>query len=147
VAVAPGPAIVGLQDLDDEPGIGAFWGEVHTRVHQRLGALGAITNSSIRDLDVLAPGFQILAGEIGPSHAWIRLEGIGLPVSVCGLDVQDNDLIHADHHAAVRIPYQVAADIPAAVGCIMAREKVPLDLYAGDFSLASLQKIVGGRIK
>ncbi|MEQ8370901.1 MAG: RraA family protein [Alphaproteobacteria bacterium] len=147
VAAAPGPAIVVLEDLDDEPGIGAFWGEVHTRVHLRLGALGAITNGSMRDLHMLAPGFQILAGEIGPSHAWIRVEEIGLPVTVCGLSVTDDDLIHADRHGAVVIPHHVAAAIPAAVGRIMAKEKVILDLCAGDFSLDALRRTVGGAIE
>ena len=37
--------------------IGAFWGEVHTAVHKGLGALGAITNGSYRDIPDSAPGF------------------------------------------------------------------------------------------
>ena len=58
----PGPTIVVIEDLDPEPGFGAFWGEVNTAVHKGLGVLGCITNGSIRDLDMIATDFQLLAG-------------------------------------------------------------------------------------
>src|SRR3546814_18647638 len=68
VATRPGPTIVVIQDLDSEPGFGAFWGEVNTAIHKGLGALGGVTDGSIRDLDPCAPGFPLLAGKVGPSH-------------------------------------------------------------------------------
>ena len=77
VAKPPQPAIVVIQDLDPEPGFGAFWGEVNTAIHKGLGLLGCITNGSIRDLDVIAPEFQLLAGMVAPSHAWVRVETLG----------------------------------------------------------------------
>ena len=40
VAKADLPTIIVLQDLDDTPGYGAWWGEVHSTVHKALGALG-----------------------------------------------------------------------------------------------------------
>ena len=33
-----------------------------------------ITDGSIRDIPQWAPGFQALAGSIGPSHAWVHAE-------------------------------------------------------------------------
>ena len=50
VAAGPMPTIAVIQDLDPQPGIGAFWGEVQTTVHKGLGVLGAVTNGSFRDL-------------------------------------------------------------------------------------------------
>ena len=50
VADASLPTVVVLQDLDDRPGYGAFWGEVNTNIHMRLGAVGCVTNGSFRDL-------------------------------------------------------------------------------------------------
>src|SRR5580704_15891852 len=63
------PTIAVIQDIDDRPGFGAFWGEVQTTVHAGLGVAGCVTNGSFRDIDMLAPGFQIVGGRIGPSHA------------------------------------------------------------------------------
>lgn len=123
VAAAPGaPTIAVIQDLDDPPGFGAFWGEVNTTVHKGLGCLGCITNGSIRDLDLLAPGFQLLAGSVGPSHAWVHLEAIGIDVEVHGARVCHGDLVHADRHGAVVIPFEAAARLPEAIELCGRRE-------------------------
>ena len=65
-----GPRITVIQDIDGpDVGYGAFWGEVQSNVHKALGCLGVITDGSIRDIPQWAPGFQALAGSVGPSHA------------------------------------------------------------------------------
>ena len=136
----PRPSIVVVQDLDDPAGFGAMWGEVNTAVHKGLGALGVITNGSVRDIDQFAPGFQALAGSIGPSHAWVSPVGWGEPVDVHGMTVRHGDLIHADRHGAVVIPHDVAANIPAAVDLLVRKEKVILDVArASDFSIDQLR--------
>ena len=66
VADAAMPTIVVIQDLDDRPGYGAFWGEVHTNLHRKLGALGCVTNGSFRDLAASAKDFQIIGGPRRP---------------------------------------------------------------------------------
>ena len=73
-----GPRITVIQDIDGaDVGYGAFWGEVQSNVHKALGCLGVITDGSIRDIPQWAPGFQALAGSIGPSHAWVHAENFG----------------------------------------------------------------------
>ncbi len=122
VASAPLPTITVLQDLDPDPGFGAFWGEVNTAIHKGLGVAGCITNGSIRDLDLVAPEFQLLAGKVGPSHAWVRVEEIEVPVEVHGMAVAHGDLIHADRHGAVVIPLELVERIPAAIELLTRRE-------------------------
>jgi regulator of RNase E activity RraA len=128
VAAGPGPRVAVIQDLDPRPGFGAFWGEVNSAVHKGLGCLGGITNGSIRDLDDLAPGFQLLAGEVGPSHAHVHVCDFGVQVNVHGMTVSDGDLIHADRHGAVVVPAATVRELPAAVDLITRREKVILDV-------------------
>ena len=120
----PKPSIVVIQDLDDANGYGSFWGEVNSNIHKGLGCLGVITNGSIRDLPVCAEGFQMLAGVVGPSHAYVHLEAIGGPVTVAGMPVKPGDLIHADQHGAVVIPHAVARQVPEAAARIARREAV-----------------------
>ena len=122
IAASPGPTVTVIQDLDPAPGYGAFWGEVNSAVHWGLGCLGCITNGSFRDVDDLAPGFQILGGKIGPSHAFGHIVATGQPVEVHGLRVEHNDLIHADQHGAVVIPTAAAAELPAAIDLVIRRE-------------------------
>jgi regulator of RNase E activity RraA len=122
VAAAPQPSIVVIQDLDDIVGFGAFWGEVQTNVHQALGCLGTITNGSIRDLPAVAPGFQMLAGSVAPSHAFVHVVDYGLNVNIHGMAVKSGDLIHADRHGAVVVPVNAIDGMKAASEKLAANE-------------------------
>jgi hypothetical protein len=44
-------------------------------IHRAFGArvLGCVMNGSFRELDMIAPGFQIIGGRIGPSHAHVHM--------------------------------------------------------------------------
>lgn len=137
------PRIVVLQDLDDTPGYGAWWGEVHSLVHQSLGALGCVTNGSFRDTAMLAPGFQILGGKIGPSHAHVHLVDFGRPVNVGGMNTGHDDVIHADLHGAVVVPDDCVRRLPAAIDLVSRREKVIMDICkAPGFTPAKLRAAV-----
>jgi regulator of RNase E activity RraA len=127
VAEGPGPTITVIQDIDPEPGFGAWWGEVNSHVHRGLGSLGVITNGSIRDLDAWAEGFQALAGRVGPSHAYVHVVDHAVPVTVAGMAVRPGDLLHADRHGVVVVPHDVAAAVPEAVERLAAAEKVLID--------------------
>ena len=128
VAKGPAPSIVVIQDLDGpRRGFGAFWGEVNTAIHKGLGCLGCVTDGSIRDLDQVAPGFQLLADRIGPSHAHVHLVDFGGQVVVAGMQVKDGDLIHADRHGAVTIPFAVADKVAGAAALLQKREAVILE--------------------
>jgi len=143
VADAAFPTVVVLQDLDDRPGFGAWWGEVHSTVHKALGALGCVTNGSFRDVDMLAPGFQIIGGRIGPSHAHVHLVDFGKPVNVFGMNVGHDDVIHADFHGAVVIPADAVRKLPDAIALSARREKVILDICADPgFTPAKLREAV-----
>lgn len=148
VARGPGPTVMVIQDIDPRPGFGAWWGEVNTTVHKALGCLGCVTNGSIRDLDMLAPGFQLLAGEVGPSHAYVHVVDFGGVVNVYGMSVRHGDLIHADRHGAVVVPLAVARELPEAVDLMTRREKVILDACARpDFDIEVLKRAIAESAK
>lgn len=143
VADAQFPSVVVLQDIDDKPGYGAWWGEVHSTVHKALGALGCVTNGSFRDCDMLALGFQIVGGRIGPSHAHVHLVDFGKPVNVFGMNVAHGDVVHADFHGAAVIPPEAVRKLPDAIALCSRREKVILDVCASpDFSPAKLRSAI-----
>ena len=124
----PRPSLTVIQDLDGpDIGFGAFWGEVQTNVHQALGSIGTVTDGCVRDLDAMAKGFFVLAGSVMPSHAYVELVDFGGTVSIHGMVVRHNDLIHADRHGAVVIPHAVAKKVPEAARLLARREKVLLD--------------------
>jgi regulator of RNase E activity RraA len=117
VGAEPRPSVVVIEDKDEPAGYGAFWGEVQTNVHKALGCLGTITNGSVRDIPQVAEGFQMLAGSISPSHAYVHVVDFGVPVTIHGMAVQSGDLIHADRHGAVIVPVdKIDAMKPALEG-------------------------------
>jgi regulator of RNase E activity RraA len=123
VAAKPNPSIVVIEDLDGEhAGYGAFWGEVQSNVHKALGCLGTVTNGSIRDIPMIPAGFQMLAGSIGPSHAFVHIVEFAGPVNVHGMGVRSGELVHADRHGAVVVPAQAIDAMQAALEGLTARE-------------------------
>lgn len=140
VAEADLPTVVVLEDLDETPGTGAFWGEVNTNVHKGLGALGCVTNGSFRDLDMMAPGFQII-GVVNPSHAYVHVVDYRGDVHVHGMPCSHDDVVHADRHGAVVIPADAVRALPAAIELLARREKVVLDMCKrSDFDIAALRE-------
>ena len=121
----PKPSISLIQDLDGPArGYGSFWGEVNSNIHKGLGCLGVVTDGSVRDLPDVADGFQMLADRVGPSHAFVHVVAFGGSVQVCGMRVDDGDLVHADQHGAVVIPHDAAAQVMDAAARIARREAV-----------------------
>ena len=111
----PKPSLAVVEDVDYPNAVGAFWGEVNTTVHKGFGLCGALTNGVMRDLGDLAPDFPVIAGSIGPSHAFVHVTEIGVPVTVFGLTVAPGDLVHADRHGAVVIPPELVEALPEAI--------------------------------
>ena len=143
-AQGPGPTIVVVQDADAQPGTAAWWGEVHTALHQGLGSLGAITNGAIRDLDQCAEGFNLMGGSITPSHSYVHVADVGCEVDIFGMVVEHGSLVHADKHGAVVIPLETAPLLPEAIETIVQREAVILEaIRAPGFDIDTLRTAVG----
>ena len=138
------PSVVAIQDLDAEPGYGCFWGEVNSSIHLGFGCLGVITNGGVRDLPDVAEGFQMLAGSVAPSHAFVHVVDFSRPVTVAGMRVRDGDWIHADQHGAVVVPHEVAGELTAAAELIARRERVIIDAARKPgFDIEELRKAQG----
>ena len=126
MADGPRPAVAVLEDVDYPNCVSAWWGEVHTNVHKGLGLNGALTNGVMRDLGDLAAGFPVVAGSIGPSHAFVHVRELGTPVNVFGMTVNQGDLVHADQHGGVVIPPEIIPHLKAAIEKMWAGEQIIL---------------------
>ncbi len=111
-----------VEDVDFPACVGAFWGEINTTVHKGFGVKGALTNGVMRDLGDLPAGFPVIAGSIGPSHAFVHVTEIGEPVNIFGMAVKDGDLVHADRHGALVIPGDVIDQLHEAITKLLATE-------------------------
>ncbi len=123
------PRVLVMQDVDDPPGTGAFLGKVHANIFMALGCVGAITNGTARELPgIEASGFQVFAGRLALSRAYIHIVEFGGPVEVGGLTIQPGDLIHGDRHGILTIPSELALEVPAVASAIRAKDQLLIDL-------------------
>jgi 4-hydroxy-4-methyl-2-oxoglutarate aldolase len=105
MAMAPGPKIVVIQDLDKPRLHGSFWGEVSSNLHRSLGCVGTIVDGGIRDVDEMSyAGFKALARRLCVGHAAMWPIRWGSEVEVFGCKVEHGQLIHADKHGFLAVP-------------------------------------------
>jgi regulator of RNase E activity RraA len=140
----PQPRIIVIKDADRRPGVGAFVGEVHATMLQAFGCAGVITNGAVRDLPAVRRiGFQMFSNTVSVSHAYMHVVEVNKPVEVGGLRIEAGDLLHGDGHGIVRIPPQIAAELPGALGTIRADEARILEYCrSSGFSKEGLRQLL-----
>jgi regulator of RNase E activity RraA len=138
----PEPRIMVMQDIDEPPGVGAYFGEVMANIHKKLGCIGAVTNGCVRDLDeARALGFHFFAAGACVSHAYVHLLDFGSAVTVGGTVIHSGDLLHADKHGVLIVPKQIASAIPKAAQQLAEREqRIISHCQSADFSLEELKR-------
>jgi len=118
------PRIAVVKDLDDPPAHGSLWGEVHATIFTALDCLGCVTDGAVRDLDQAREiGFHFFAAGPSVSHAYVRVETVGEPIELGGLEVAPGDLLHADQHGVLKIPLEIAEELPAAADRVIEAEQ------------------------
>ena len=122
----PRPALAVVEDVDFPDAVGAYWGEINTTIHKGFGLAGALTNGVMRDLGDLPAGFPVVAGSVGPSHAFVHVRAIDCPVNVFGLTITPGDLIHADRHGAVAIPPDILTKLKTGIEKLLQTEALVL---------------------
>lgn len=139
----PEPRVMVMQDIDQPCGVGAYFGEVQSTIHKRLGCVGVVTNGHVRDLDeVHAMGFHYFAGGVCVSHSYVHLVDFGGAVKVGGTIVRTGDLIHADKHGVLVVPPQVVRELPDAAAKVAEREqRIIKHCKSPDFSLEELKRL------
>jgi regulator of RNase E activity RraA len=140
----PSPRVVVVQDMASTVGLGSLLGVVHVNILRALGCVGAVTNGAVRDLPAAEKlGFQLFAGNISVSHAYVHIVEFGTPVEIGGLKIQSGDLLHGDLHGVQTIPSSIAGKIPMAAAEIIAREQELITFcQSKDFSVEKLRAAI-----
>ena len=140
----PAPRIAVIQDLDSSAMGASTIGEVHAAILKAFDCEGVVTNGAVRDIPgVSRMQFPMFASAVSVSHAYMHIVDFGKPVEIFGLAIHSGDLLYADVHGIVSIPFEIAAQIPKAAAEIRAQEQRIIDIcQSPEFSLASLLKAV-----
>jgi regulator of RNase E activity RraA len=122
IATIPNPRVVVFQDTDRQPGLGAFFGNLHAAVHRALGCVGAVTNGAVRDVEAIsATPFHLFAGSRSVSRAYIHISEFGREVEIGGLRINSGDLLYGDANGVLSIPLSIADRIPEMAAKIAAK--------------------------
>lgn len=136
----PTPRIVVMQDSDPYAGTGAMFGEVHARICRALDCVAYVTNGAVRDIvGIEALGFQLFAGSLSVSHAYVHVVEFGQPIEIGRLRICSGDLLHGDVHGVHKIPLEAIRDLPSAAEQVQQQEQELFHLCdEKDFSVDKL---------
>jgi regulator of RNase E activity RraA len=145
LSTVPPPRVLVIEDLDRQPGLGAFIGEVHANILQAMECVAVVTNGAVRDIDgVRALQFQVFAGNLSVSHAFAHLFDFGGPVEVGHMHVQPGDLLHGDRHGLQTVPLEIAQKVAAVARRMSNEEREIIELcQSSAFTLEKLRSAVG----
>jgi regulator of RNase E activity RraA len=141
VDASPKPAVVVMQEVGASREFAAHSGEVMATIFQRLGAVGIVSDSGVRDIpEVLAMGMHYFAGGVVASHGYFHIVRVNVPVQTHGMVVQPGDLLHGDENGLISVPSCELSLLEQAVESVRSREKKLMDYVRGDqFSLDGLR--------
>jgi 4-hydroxy-4-methyl-2-oxoglutarate aldolase len=140
----PSPRVLVLEDIDANPGVGAFIGDVHANILQVLGCVGVVTNGAVRDVEaVRALELQMFAHNLSVSHSFAHAVDFGGTVNIGSLEVRSGDVLHGDRHGVQTVPFQIAPKIFAAAQRMRDEEQeIIRQSQSGGFSVEKLHTIV-----
>ena len=141
VHASPKPAIVVLQEIGAQPELAAHCGEVMATIFTRLGAIGLVSDSAVRDIpEVRAIGMHYFARGAVASHGHFHIVRVGVPVQINGLVVKPGDILHGDENGLISVPECGLEELAGAVESVRAREKRLMDFVKGDgFTIEALR--------
>jgi regulator of RNase E activity RraA len=92
-------------------------------VMRLAGAVGFLTNGSIRDIEgVRAVPLPCWAAGVSPMHGVMSWLDVGSPVVIDGATIRTGDVVHADENGALVIPPDVADSVFDEAAAVRADE-------------------------
>jgi len=149
LCTVPSPRIVVLQDVDEPPGVGALFGDIHAHICRALFCVAYVTNGAVRDVPgIEVMGFQVFAGGVSVSHAYAHVVEFGGPVEIGGLRISPGDLLHGDLHGVHSIPAGDPDKLVSLAEHVLAQDREMFELtqnkeFSVEMLAAKLKKQVG----
>ena len=142
IRLAPKPVVVAMREIGAHREFCAHCGEVLATVFQRLGAVGLVSDASVRDIrEVRALGFHYFATGTVASHGNFRIVRAQVPVTICGLQLSPGDLVHGDANGLILLPREQVDRLPALVKEVRRSERQVLGyVKSRQFTLEGLKK-------
>lgn len=141
---SPKPAVIAIEEIGPRPDYAAHCGEVMATILKRLGAVGLVSDSALRDIpEVRAMRFHYFGRGAVPSHAYFRIVRVGVPIHVQGFPIRPGDILHGDENGLISVPSERHRELPAEVETVRARERRLMDFVRGpQFTFEGLRNVL-----
>lgn len=144
---AQAPTILAIeQDFPDDVArkVGLTGGNMTTAM-QSVGCVGCVSNGPGRDIAEIRPkDFQYLLTGVSPGHGDTAVQAVNVPVSICGMDVAPDEIIHMDENGAVKFPAARLDDVLENARALEEREEDLQARVAAASSAAAIREAFGG---
>ncbi len=142
LAAAPKPAVVVYKDVGNDRVHSCHMGEVMGTIAKRLGAVGAVSDGGLRDVnEIKALGLQYFCPGFTVSHGNPLILDVGVEVEISGMLIKPGDLLHGDINGLVSIPLEIADQVAAAVAKIRENESGSMAFFnSPDFTVEKLRE-------
>lgn len=129
IEAAPKPAVIVIKDIGPERGRSCHMGEVMATTAKALGAVACISDGGLRDVAEVRAlgGFQYFCPGLVVSHGNPIICEINVPVTLDGMVVAPEDLLHGDANGVLVIPDAVADRVADEAVRVRVEEKEVLD--------------------
>jgi regulator of RNase E activity RraA len=112
----PSPRFLVVENVGDFMGRMCIWGEVAANINLAMECVAGLTNGPVRDLpEMAAAGFLTFARGAAMGGGHVDTLEVGTPVNVGGLIIAPGDLLHGDLHGVIKIPIELAPQLPQAI--------------------------------
>ena len=142
--VSTKPVVVVMQETSDYPERSAHCGEVMATTFKKLGVIGVVSDSAVRDIqEVKTVGLHYFAPGAVASHGSFRIVDVQIAVNICGLEIHPGDILHGDINGLITVPPVNDDEIKTQVEQVRIKEKVIMDYIKGhDFSVDGLKDVI-----
>lgn len=129
IEAAPKPVVLVIKDIGPERGRSCHMGEVMATTAKALGAVACISDGGLRDIAEVRAlgGFQYFCPGLVVSHGNPIICEVNVPVTLDGMVVAPEDLLHGDANGVLVIPDAVADRVVDEALRVRGEEKEVLD--------------------
>lgn len=135
------PSIIVIQDVSGTPERVAYAGEMMSRIAQKLGARGIVTDAGLRDIaEVRDLGVHYFMRYPVVSHGNFEVVTVNEEIVIGGEPIHPGDILHGDQNGIVIVPEKSLAEIQTLVESIRTREAEDMDYISSpSFNLESFR--------
>lgn len=129
IEAAPKPVVLVIKDIGPERGRSCHMGEVMATTAKALGAVACISDGGLRDVAEVRAlgGFQYFCPGLVVSHGNPIICEVNVPVTLDGMVVAPEDLLHGDANGVLVVPDAVADRVVDEAMRVRREEKEVLD--------------------